>query len=404
MADELDVAVVGAGPFGLSVAAWLDDRRTRLFGTPMQTWRTLMPPDMLMRSAWAETSLSARGGRGTIDEYVAATGERRAEPIPVQLFLRYADWFRTTYVPDHEEADVTHVAPRRDGYVVRTSAGGEAAARAVVVAVGVTPFPHVPPLFEQAVAAGAVGFAVQHQAFDDLAGRTVVIVGAGQAALETAALAADAGGQVEVLARSRVHWFADREPHVERGLLGQRLYRLAYPVIGYGPPPVNRIAVHPDVFGALPWTARERLLRRLLRSGGSAWIRSRVDARVRLSEGVTTTAVEATGDGVRLELSDGTRRDADLVLLATGYRFSLDRLDWLAPELRDRIRVERRWPALDRWFRSSVETLSFVGFPAEGRFGPIARFVLGADFSARRVRAGLDRGRPAAARGRGPRA
>ena len=70
MPEQLDVAIVGAGPFGFSVAAWLDDRRTRVFGSPMQTWRTLMPPDMLMRSAWEETSLSARGGRGSIDEFI----------------------------------------------------------------------------------------------------------------------------------------------------------------------------------------------------------------------------------------------------------------------------------------------------------------------------------------------
>ena len=400
MPDRLDVAVVGAGPFGLSVAAWLGNRATRVFGAPMQTWRTLMPPDMLMRSAWDETSLSAQGGRGTIDDYVAATGEERQEPIPLQLFLRYAEWFRDTFVADQEHSDVVHVERTGKAYLVRAASGAEAIADAVVVAVGVTPFPFVPPAFEHAIETSPrVEFAVQHGTFDDLRGRRIVIVGAGQAALETAALATDAGAEVEVLARSGVRWFADREPHNPRGPIGQRLYRLAYPVVGYGPPPVNRLATHPDWFAALPWQARRRVTERLLRPGGSAWIRTRVEGRVHISEAVTAVAVQATDDGVQLRLSDGTTRDADRVLLATGYRFALDRLGWLSPELRRDIAVDRGWPVLDRRFRSSDPNVYFVGYPAEGRFGPLARFVLGADFSARRVRAGLDlaataRGRP----------
>src|SRR5207253_9127868 len=114
--EQLDVAIVGAGPFGFSVAAWLDDRRTRVFGAPVQTWRTVMPPDMLMRSAWEETSLSARSGRGSIDEWIAASGSAKQEPIPLTLFLEYADWFRDRFVPAHDTADVEHIEPSSRGY------------------------------------------------------------------------------------------------------------------------------------------------------------------------------------------------------------------------------------------------------------------------------------------------
>ena len=44
---------------------------------------------------------------------------------------------------------------------------------------------------------------------------------------------------------------------------------------------------------------------------------------------------------------------------------------------------------LDRSFRSSVPQISLVGFPAEGRFGPLSRFVEGADFAALRVAGSL---------------
>ena len=115
MADHLDVAVVGAGPFGLSVAAHLRDRAVRTFGEEMATWRNSMPSGMLLRSAWEETSLSAPGGAGTIDDWVRATGGPRAEPIPLELFLRYAAWFGDQFVPDRDPSDVTSISPNGSG-------------------------------------------------------------------------------------------------------------------------------------------------------------------------------------------------------------------------------------------------------------------------------------------------
>lgn len=384
MPDRLDVAVVGAGPFGLSVAAWLTGRRTRVFGTPFRTWRTAMPPDMLLRSAWDETSLSAAGGRGSLDEFAAATGTARTEPIPVELFVGYGDWFRERYVGEADPADVVGVERAGGAFAVHTAAGETFTAATVVAAVGAIPFAAAPP--ELAAALGTdVTFATAHTSFERFRRARVVVVGAGQAGLEAAALAAAAGADVEVLARSGVRWFADREPHHERGRLGRALYRLAYPVVGYGPPPLNRAVRHPDAFSMLPRPVRDRLSRRILRPGGSPWIRAAVDGRVRVTHGAVAAGIERMDGAIRLRLRDGGTRDADHVLLATGYRFGLDRLEWLDDEIRRHIRTSHGWPVLDRAFRSTVPGLRFVGYAAEGRFGPSARFVLGAGFAARRI-------------------
>jgi FAD-dependent urate hydroxylase len=162
MADRLDVAVVGAGPFGLSVAAHLARLRVRAFGEPMQTWRTRMPPDMRLRFDWDETSLSAPGDRGSIGVWARAVGEPRKEPIPLPKFLRYADWFRETFVREVDPSDVAHVDRSAAMFRVTTAAGGEADARCVVVAVGVTPFPYAPPPFDGAMGDG-IGYAIDRQ-------------------------------------------------------------------------------------------------------------------------------------------------------------------------------------------------------------------------------------------------
>jgi lysine/ornithine N-monooxygenase len=390
LADRLDVAVIGAGPFGLSVAAHLNDRPVRVFGAPMQTWRTRMPPDMRLRSDWEETSLSAPGDRGSIDVWSRAEGEPREEPIPLARFLRYAEWFRSTFVPENDPADVAELERAAGVFRVTTAEGVEADARVVVVAVGVTPFPHAPPPFD-AVMGDGIGFAIERQDYEAYRGGRVVVVGGGQGGLEAAALARRAGAEVELVIRSQLRWFTDREPYRPRGPLQQRIYRLAYPVVGYGPPPLNRLALNPDAFAALPSGARRSVARRILRAGGSPWVRGEIEGKVKVTEGMAVERVDRLGGRIRLELSDGSAREADAVVVSAGFRFGLDRLGFLSPTVKAAVGLHDGWPVLDRYFRSTDPDLLFVGFAAERRFGPIARFVSGSRFTAFRVREGIDR-------------
>ena len=384
MTERLDTAIIGAGPYGLSVAAHLRDRDARLFGDPMETWRTRMPPDMLLRSDWNETSFSALDNAGTIDRWAAVTGEPREEPIPLQKFLRYADWFRSVFVGDADPGAIVAVERSSGGFRVTTNQGSEVEARTVVVAVGAVPFAYAPPPLSEAVGDG-VRYATDLQDYGAYGSRRVVVVGGGQGGLESAALAARAGAEVEVVVRSQLHWFADREPHKPRGPIRRRLYRLAYPVVGYGPPPLNRLVLHPDLLAALPESLRRRLTSRVLRAGGSPWLRPALEG-VRITGGVAVERIERRDGLIRLWLSDGSAREADAVIVAAGFRFDLERLPVFAPEIRAAIGLHQGWPVLDRWFRSTEPNVLFVGFAAAHRFGPIVRFIPGTRFAAPRVR------------------
>jgi FAD-dependent urate hydroxylase len=296
-----------------------------------------MPADMRLRSDWDETNLSAPGDRGSIDAWARAAGEPREEPIPLQKFLRYADWFRETLVPDTDASNVVQLERGGGAFRVTTEAGDEADAGVVVVAVGVTPFAYAPPPFDQAMGDG-VSFAIDRQDYEPYRGRRVVVVGGGQGGLEAAALARRAGAEVEIIIRSELRWFTDREPYKPRGRLRQRVYRIAYPVVGYGPPPLNRLALHPDAFAALPGPARRAVARRILRAGGSPWVRSQIEGEVAVTEGTSVQGLERTDAGLRLTLSDGTRREAAAVVVSAGFRFALDRLTFLSPALKGRRR------------------------------------------------------------------
>ena len=195
----------------------------------------------------------------------------------------------------------------------------------------------------------------------------MAVIGAGNNGVESALLALQAkAASVELIVRSRVRWFVEREPHTPRGALRQRLYRLAYPVVGFGPPPINRFALHPDAFALLPHTLRARLNARLLRPGAAPWLRRHVDGVIPISEGIEVTAAESRPDGLVLSLSDGTKREVDACIVACGFSFSRDGLSVLAPELRARVEIKDGWPVLDRAFRTSVPQTLARRLPGRG--------------------------------------
>jgi cation diffusion facilitator CzcD-associated flavoprotein CzcO len=57
-----DIVIVGAGPYGLSVAAHVrrHGRPFRIFGSPTRSWRSNMPDGMFLKSEGRASSLSDR--------------------------------------------------------------------------------------------------------------------------------------------------------------------------------------------------------------------------------------------------------------------------------------------------------------------------------------------------------
>lgn len=106
--DVCEVAIVGAGPYGLSLAAHLKAGgiETRVFGDPLSFWRQNMPQGMLVRSAWDATHIVDPGNRFSLDACAAATGLRKPDPLPRADFARYGEWFQRQAVPDLDRRKV----------------------------------------------------------------------------------------------------------------------------------------------------------------------------------------------------------------------------------------------------------------------------------------------------------
>lgn len=111
-----DLVVVGAGPYGLSIAAHAAAAglRVRVLGRPMASWRDHMPEGMYLKSEPWSSNLSAPGGRHTLADYCAGLGVRAEHggPLPIGTFSAYGLWFAGRAAPEVEEVTVTELTPQ----------------------------------------------------------------------------------------------------------------------------------------------------------------------------------------------------------------------------------------------------------------------------------------------------
>ena len=379
--------IIGAGPYGLSLAAHLraQGMRLRIFGTPMGTWRTAMPAGMLLKSDGFASNLSDPEGALTLARYCREQGiayDDRRVPVAIATFAGYGMEFQRRMVPMLEERQVTALDAMEGGYRLRLDSGEVVTSQAVIVAAGITHFAWIPPalagLPEDRLAHSA---AIREPAA--WRGRRVTVVGSGASAIDLAALLHESGAETTLLARREALVF--HQPPVERRSLWNRL---RWPQTGLGPGWRSKFCTDaPLLFHRLPEKLRLKVVERHLGPSAGWPMRERVMGRFPLLLGQTIESAEVVDGGVRLGLvaGDGSRTEhrTEMVIAATGYRVDLRRLPFLAEELRVRIAEVEQTPVLDRGFQSSVPGLYFTGLAAANSFGPMLRFAYGAEFAAR---------------------
>jgi FAD-dependent urate hydroxylase len=390
--------VVGAGPYGLAVAAHLLDRgvSVRVFGDPMDAWRNNMPKGMYLKSEPSASSLSAPRSGYRIEDYcttIGVTPLREDEAVPVDLFVRYGRWFQEQLVPIEQER-VTNVRAMDNGFEVTLGTGEVFTTRSVVMAAGHVQFTHVPRELE-ALAGGeplptpALSHSSQHDDLSMFAGSDVAVIGRGQSALESAALLHESGAGVHLLVRApRVLWAG---PPVSERTWRDRLLK---PKSGLGPGWSHFGSERgAGLIRYLPERTRLAIFKAVLGPAGAWWLHDRVEdvVEIRTSQSIADASVE--GDKVVLELSapHGARQRlvVDHVLAATGYRVDVDSIEFLDQNLRARVDRVVGFPALNGSFESSVPGLFFAGLSSAATFGPLMRFVCGTDFAAPRLARGV---------------
>lgn len=390
MSGTSDVAIIGAGPYGLSLAAHLRAKgiEHRIVGDPMQFWSGHMPRGMLLKSDGFASTLYDPKSEFTLRRYCEDQNIEYADlgtPVRVEDFCAYGLAFQRRFAPGLENKRVTLLDCTRSGsgFTLELSDGKSFAAKTVVVATGLSGFEYVPPELAS-LPDDLRSHSSAHAHLQQFKGRDVTVVGGGASATELATLLHEAGCQVRMVARRQ-----SIEIHTRLKLPRSLAQRIRRPISPVGPGWKSRFLTDlPHVFHSLPKPVRARLAKGFLGPAGGWFLRGRFD-RVPLLTGYQIMGAEASGGQAILRLKsvngDEHRIETEHVIAATGYRADVRRLAFLGAGIISQLNLSGHVLKLSSHFESSVPGLFFVGPAGIDSFGPVLRFACGAKFTASRL-------------------
>jgi hypothetical protein len=385
MAQTTDVVIIGAGPYGLSLAAHLKARRVkyRIFGEPMRFWRN-MPEGVNLKSLAFATNIYVPKGGQLFPHWCVQNGLEDFEPCTMQSFAAYGSEMQKRFVPDVEEVLVSNVS-RRDGmFEVTLTSGERLTARKVVSCTGLSGLARIPSAL-QGLGPDRMRHTFDISNYGEFRDRTVAVIGAGASAIEAGALVRESGGSSEVFVRGPEAVFHGRSPRV-RPLWD----RMKNPMSVLGASRSSWVLQHvPFLVYRMPRERRTRFVKRYLGPASPWWIQDRVLGKVPIHVQHELIEAGTSGNRVALKFSNGDGHpravEVDFVIAGTGYDVQVARLKYLDPELIRGIACIEGAPTLNMDFECSVPGLHFIGPLSFMCFGPLFRFVTGAKVAAPRL-------------------
>jgi cation diffusion facilitator CzcD-associated flavoprotein CzcO len=375
MGKNVNLLVIGAGPFGLAMAAYAQHLGIgyMIVGKPMEFWKANMPKGMYLRSAsdWDLDSLNVH----TIEKFLDTQSLTLAdvEPLSLQFYLAYTQWFQ-----EQKRIDAVRVYVRRlddvngdeNRFQAMTDDGQTIVAKHVVLAVGFKYFKHMPPELVKRLPPGRFSHTCDLVDFKSLKGKRCLILGGRQSAFEWAAsINEDGAAAVHVAYRHDTPAFEAAD------------WSWVSPLVG-------AMVDNPGWFRTLSPDDKETVSHRLWAEGRlkvQPWLESRLKApTIRLWPMTQLVAcAELPNRDLSVQLDNGETITVDHIILATGYKVKIEQVPFLAGgNLLDRLATRNGFPILDEHFQTNLPGLFITSIPAIQDFGPFFGFTVSVRTSA----------------------
>ncbi len=371
MNTKTDLLIIGAGPFGLSLAAYAGSLGIDhlVAGKPMEFWKQNMPDGMYLRSA-SDWSLDPTG-KASIMNYLETQGKTPAdvEPLSRNFYLAYCQWFQEQSGIETIPHYVTQLAKKNDNFFAQFENGDVVEAKQVVIAIGMGYFKNQPSDLTALLPKGRYSHTCDAVQLQGQKGKRILILGGRQSAFEWAALLNDAGAaEVHLVHRHESPKFTESD-------------------WSWAAPMVDGMVADPAWFRNLPQEEKDAITKRMWGEGRlkvEPWLEKRVmKAGTYIHEkAALTSCVELADGSMNVTLDNGNTFVVDEIILATGYKVDLNQIPFLDKNLLSEISTRNGFPVLDEHFQTSARGLYFTSMPAGQDFGPFFGFTISVRASA----------------------
>ncbi len=369
-----DLIIVGAGPYGLACAAQAKKERLNylLVGAPMKFWYESMPGFMQLRSPFVASSIYGADDNLSLKAFYDETGRShtRTTRIPVKVYLQYVEWYvKNAGLNIRSEEVVSLVKSDAENFQVKTTSGECLQSKTVIVATGNPPFATVPDVVRD-IDKKFISHTRDVPDFTPFANRRVLVVGAGQSAIEACLGLLQSGASVELSHRQKELYWHDIP------------LRINVPVLLF-------FITIPTVLEIVPYAIRKAVGDFVSRPTVDKWLKEKIQGKVKEYCETDLLNVEETSEGVKVIFTDGRETLVDHIILGTGYAVDIKKLDFLDGQIKNFLGVRDGYPLLSRHLESNLQGLFFNGLPAKGRFGPPFNFIFASPAGAKRVIKGV---------------
>jgi len=371
---QTTLLIIGAGPFGLALSAHAKRLGINhiIVGKPMEFWKNNMPAGMLLRST-CDWHLDT-ADECTLDAFLQTRGQICADvlPLTIEFYLDYINWF----IQQKQLDILPHYVTRLDengghSFTVITDGDVIIHARYVVSAAGLTYFKHLPSEITARLPQGSYKHTADVVNMGQLKNKRVLIIGGRQSAFEWAALLNEAGAeQVHISHRHPTPAFTTSDWSWVNTLC-------------------NNLIDDPLWYRNLPQEDKDKLGQRFWQEGRlklEPWLKARLQkGNISIWPCTAIISAESLADGgLRVMLSSNEAIVVDEIILATGYKVTIDDVPFLKEgNILHRLAVADGFPVLDEYFQTNIPGLFITGMAAARYFGPFFGFTISVRTSAK---------------------